>query len=160
MKHQTFNKQKVCLEIVTDISIDCGLIEEIVKQALNEKGIKYSCDMTGEPIWEEEKSDNYNFYKEDEYKISILSTQELPDGWEWQCYKDGSGSLVNVNEKKHYFSYDLQPYANQNGIEFKKTEKDHYDIYWGTFENFRKFAESVVKERILSIHNEAEQERE
>ena len=65
------------------------------------------------------------------------------DGAKWHMYSDGSGALEYNGET--YFSYDKNPYAIQNGIEYQKTLESHYDVFWGSFEQFRESAENYVK---------------
>lgn len=76
----------------------------------------------------------------------ITKVIDIPN-CEWHEYEDGSGALVF--QGIHYFDYDLNPYYARNGIEFRVTDKDHYDIYWGNLENFKKFAESELKKMFL-----------
>lgn len=80
---------------------------------------------------------------EDESLAQDLPTSSLPEGWVWHCYSDGSGSLHSP-EGCHYFSYDLQPYSNSGGIEYRKNEAEDYTVFWGNFDQFKEYAESVV----------------
>ena len=41
----------------------------------------------------------------------------LPDGWEWHCWGDGSGSL-QAPDGRSFFRYDCIPYANSGEIEY------------------------------------------
>ena len=76
----------------------------------------------------------------------------LPSGWHWVDYDDGSGHLQSPAGEK-YFSYDRAPYANQGGIEYKEWAQDWYGPFWGTFSDFKSYAESVVGRKYLhEIH--------
>ena len=67
----------------------------------------------------------------------ILSKAE----WFWEQYPDGSGHLDNKTSKAFYFSYDKQTYASQGGIEYVQPKGKGWSVYWGSFDNFKKFAE-------------------
>ena len=70
----------------------------------------------------------------DGYRIERLS-----NGWYWHQYYDGSGSL-HIDEKTSYFSYDKQPYASQDGIEYVDLG-GHWTVFWGTFSEFKRYME-------------------
>lgn len=45
--------------------------------------------------------------------IKMPATQ-LPNGWTWYCWADGSGALYSPNEEKSYFGYDMQTKEYKN----------------------------------------------
>lgn len=136
---------KVSIEIEVHDDTSYEEIEKIVGNALNEHGIDCTYDTTAMPIFE--KEENYDFYEEREHQKKVTPVADLP-GWEWQEYDDGSGALVNTSTEKDYYSYDLNPYAVQHGIEYQKEEDDHHDIFWGSFQAFKAFAEKQIKENM------------
>lgn len=81
---------------------------------------------------------------EDEKGVMLPATL-LPEGWAWKKFKDGSGSLLSPDGQS-FFSYDMQPYATQGGIEYKEAEE--WNVFWGTFEEFAKFAEEKMLAKI------------
>ena len=76
------------------------------------------------------------------------SASTLPSGWRWVDYDDGSGYLQSPTEER-YFSYDRAPYASQGGIEYRERAQDWYGPFWGTFSDFKCYAESVVSKKYL-----------
>lgn len=100
--------------------------------------------------------------EEDRYADSGHSwaeqAQTLPTGWVWERYDDGSGHLRSP-ECQRYFSYDTQPYPH--GIEYRRTDKDLWGPHWGSFEEFREFAEKDIRaelERDQLRESQVEQE--
>lgn len=77
-------------------------------------------------------------------ECKIVPTGSLPDSWFWCQYDDGSGSLRSPNGK-HLYGYDLSPYHAVGGIEYQKNIHSGWDIFWGTFDEFKKYAEERVK---------------
>lgn len=78
-------------------------------------------------------------------------TLKLPEGWVWKDWADGSGHLESP-DGQCFFSYDCSvcnlPY-NSEGIEYKRTAADHYELYTGTLSEFKNHAESIVNNRFL-----------
>lgn len=64
------------------------------------------------------------------------------DGWCWEDY-DGSGSLKSLDGKS-YFAYDLAPYSSAGGIEYKADENSLWDVYWGTFDDYKIYSELSI----------------
>lgn len=82
-----------------------------------------------------------------------LQNETLPKGWEWEQYEDGSGHLKSP-EGKTYFSYDWTT------GEYKITDDKPYESFLkeninsrgysiGSFSDFKKMAESYIKENVL-----------
>lgn len=74
----------------------------------------------------------------------IVQTERLPAGWCWHEYDDLSGSLHGPHGED-CFSYDCKPYF-PDGVEYKVTHSSGWSIFWGTFPEFKRFAEAVVEE--------------
>ena len=70
----------------------------------------------------------------------------LKSEWFWEQYPDGSGSLEHKTPKGYtsYFMYDKQPYGSQGGIEFRLSKDKDWNVFFGSFEDFKKFAEEQV----------------
>lgn len=82
----------------------------------------------------------------------------LPEGYKWNHYEDGSGSITGPDGRR-YFAYDCQPYANAAGIEYQMTDTSAWSVFWDGFSAFKKFAEEELrrqgrKELMESICNE------
>lgn len=74
------------------------------------------------------------------------AAKNLPEGWMWVDYADGSGHLESPTGKS-YFSYDLHTsYTAMGAIEYQKSRdiQNDYDAFWGTFEEFKVYAEEVI----------------
>ena len=86
----------------------------------------------------------------DEDACKMTPAKALPNRWVWRDWKDGSGSL-QAPDGTHYFQYDLSPYYAQNGIEYKETNRinDHWEIFWGSLSQFKKYAESEAHKKYL-----------
>jgi hypothetical protein len=76
----------------------------------------------------------------------MISASDLPEGWMWNDYDDGSGSLRSPDGHS-YYSYDLQtqeyrsPYGNNEWISMK----DFYDVP-KSLDEFKSDAEKDLKE--------------
>lgn len=81
------------------------------------------------------------FESDNEYKLTIKQAKNLPNGWTWYHYEDGSGSLRSPDEKEHYFSYD------KTTNEYKKTKDSHWEYEMPS--NFEEVAEAWVSQNIL-----------
>lgn len=80
----------------------------------------------------------------------VLTTQ-LPEGWYWKEYEDGSGSL-NSPDGKDYFSYDrqTQEYIDPTTGHWRVMENYPYKT---PFSDFKIFAESWISKNILVKEN-------
>ena len=82
----------------------------------------------------------YDFF---EKPPEITPSANLPDGWVWVDYWDGSGSL-NSPDGKHYFSYDLHT------GEYHQCDNEEWR-YWGLpmfLAMFKDFAEKEMLKRL------------
>lgn len=80
--------------------------------------------------------------------LATVPAGMLPDGWVWNHWKDGSGSLVSPYGKR-YFSYDLTPYAKTGGIEYRKEPSSAWSVFYGSFHAFVQNAEQVIQRDVL-----------
>ena len=85
--------------------------------------------------------------------IIKVTNSKLSSKWTWQCFEDGSGSLeYNPGEEKDidsYFQYDMYSYINEDGIEYKITKNEQWSVFWGNFEEFKKFAEEWIVNNVV-----------
>lgn len=79
-------------------------------------------------------------------------TSNLPDGWSWNDYDDGSGSLKSPNGRS-YYHYDLQtqeyrlPCGNNEWTAMKDLSENPKSL-----NEFKIFAENDLKEKVLLNH--------
>lgn len=95
-----------------------------------------------EPMQKEEYQDLDEFLDDGK----IVPANQLPVGWQWEMYNDGSGSLHGPNSERFY-SYDLAPYATSGLIEYNATGKG-YDTFEGSLDDFRNWAEQQVQAQL------------
>ena len=98
----------------------------------------------------------------------IRPASNLPDGWKWRCYDDGSGSLFyggnqpKVGALKTQIAYDLAPYANVGWVEVEIRDGGRKPSNWSInqdgFKAFQEWAEQYVK-RLLEAESAASAER-
>ena len=87
-------------------------------------------------------------YEECKPQPFLSPAKTLPEGWRWCAYPDEACGSLKSPDGKTYFSYDLAPYADQGGIEYKKDEKSAWDIHWGSLSGFKEYAESNIKRKL------------
>ncbi len=51
--------------------------------------------------------ENADFFSDEGFEENLTPASDLPDGWTWNDYDDGSGSLKSPSGHR-YYSYDLQ----------------------------------------------------
>lgn len=95
-----------------------------------------------EPMQKEEYQDLDEFLDDGK----IVPANQLPVGWQWEMYNDGSGSLHGPSSERLY-SYDLAPYATSGLIEYNATGKG-YDTFEGSLDDFRNWAEQQVQAQL------------
>lgn len=81
---------------------------------------------------------------------TINQAESLPSGWFWKEWNDGSGHLENANHES-FFSYDQGPYYAAGGVKFCEQSYQKYsnwDVFWGSFRDFKAWAESQIKKQI------------
>lgn len=112
--------------------------------ALKQYPILQECE--GLVKYEEELDDvTYDFFEE---SPETTPATNLPDGWVWVDYWDGSGSLHSPNDKQ-YFSYDLQT------CEYDRYNNGKWN-YWEPpmfLPIFKDFAEKEILKLLCELHN-------
>jgi hypothetical protein len=82
----------------------------------------------------------------------LTSASDLPKGWSWNDYDDGSGSLKSPNGRS-YYSYDLQtqeyklPYGKNEWTDMKDRSENPKSL-----NEFKSFAENDLKEKAQLSH--------
>ena len=86
----------------------------------------------------------------DEYKEK--QAENLPKGWKWGIYNDGSGSLISPT-KNEYFCFDWQTreYQLTPNADYEKVLL--YDLSGNkqTFDTFKRYAERYAKENLILL---------
>lgn len=72
----------------------------------------------------------------------------LSEGWKWLLWDDGSGYLIKPDGEK-FFEYDLCTVPGS--VEYKETSNHQWSSFNGTFEEFKRSAESMIQKRYLSL---------
>ncbi len=91
--------------------------------------------------------------EEKEEVAVVMAADNLPKGWQWIQYNDGSGHLESP-DRNSYFSYDkYTSYTSMNGIEYRMPPSYEYDVFYGSFEEFKAYAETTINKEFYSIEN-------
>ena len=98
----------------------------------------------------ENAKETYNNQKPCEVynRPSHVPSSLLPEGWNWVQWNDGSGYLCNPNEEI-YFEYDLCTIPG--GVEYKESSEYQWNSFDGDFNEYKKFAETIVLSQYLSM---------
>ncbi len=83
---------------------------------------------------------------DDELRTEFRQADILPKGYIWVMWTDGSGFLKCPDGSSRY-EYDMSPYFMEGGIEYVVPETNAWNVFWGSFEAFKTFAE----EKVLSM---------
>ena len=97
---------------------------------------------------------------ENEFIPKRIQAENLPKGWIWKMYGDGSGNLESPDGKT-YFDYDLTT------GEYKVTPDKSYDFFMvenyetggysiGGFDKFKEYAEDYINKNILNKKEKGE----
>lgn len=73
--------------------------------------------------------------------------KNLSAGWEWIDYDDGSGCLKSPSGESFY-SYDLFPYHNTGGIEYKAWDGAPWRVVYGSLDDFKQSAEIILRQQL------------
>jgi|GEM_PF-721510 len=87
--------------------------------------------------------------------LKVYPAKDMPEGWEWHCYEDGSGSLKSPDGKR-YVQYDLSTSQYENA----KDEWFFFDGYPDNTESFDEFQQRIesmalseLTERLLEMNS-------
>lgn len=145
-------------KIIPEIS-NIELLSFFDKSIITNEVIEY-CWNEGGDLERNENSNNNSMngiqQEFNEFGIKEIQADNLPKGWVWQQYDDGSGHLKSP-EGANYFSYDWTT------GEYKiKREDKHYDFFLdenystggysiGSFSEFKSYAENWINNNVLKI---------
>lgn len=88
-----------------------------------------------------------------DFEHRLCACESLSAGWVWKQYYDGSGSLVSP-EGQDSFQYDLTTY--RDGVEWRRDINHSWDVFWGSFDEFKEYAESIVRgDLVYKLKNKA-----
>ena len=85
-----------------------------------------------------------------EFNFVFKPAANLPVGWLWKEYIDGSGHLespIGVS----FYSYDLQPYSLSGGIEYQNLPNTDFEVFKGSFKEFKAYAEAIIGKELCCI---------
>lgn len=83
-------------------------------------------------------------------KARIRPARNLPEGWHWCEWSDGSGRLMAPTGES-YYSYDTEPYGNAGGIEYRASAREEWMIFAGSLEAFQAFAERRTQTALQTL---------
>lgn len=93
--------------------------------------------------------ENSDFLLDENFEENLIPASDLPQGWVWREYDDGSGSLRSPDGHS-YYSYDLQ--TQEYRLPFGSREwtgmKD-FDNEPKTLQDFKIYAEDDIKEKAI-----------
>ena len=96
--------------------------------------------------WEENSLSFDDLFSEEDFEEKLIPAAELPEGWTWNEFDDGSGSLKSPSGYR-YYSYDLQtqeyklPYGRNDW-----TSMRDFDEAPKSLDEFKSYAEKHLKE--------------
>lgn len=70
-------------------------------------------------------------YEDNELSAILQPAENLPEGFFWRIWDDGSGHLLYPDGTES-FAFDLAPYCLSGGVEFAQNSKDReWNVFWG-----------------------------
>ena len=100
-------------------------------------------------IEEPDLEKNVDFFSDEGFEENLIPASSLPDGWTWNDYDDGSGSLKSPSGHR-YYSYDLQmqEYTLPYGRREWTGMRDFYDAP-KSLNEFKSYVESDLKAKAV-----------
>lgn len=87
-------------------------------------------------------------YEDNELSAILQPAENLPEGFFWRIWDDGSGHLLYLDGTES-FAFDLAPYCLSGGVEFAQNSKDReWNVFWGAKNEFMEFAEWETAETL------------
>lgn len=80
---------------------------------------------------------------DDELRAEFRQADTLPKGYTWVMWTDGSGFL-NCPDSSTQYEYDMSRYFMEGGLEYIEPETSAWNIFWGSLEAFKAFAEQKI----------------
>lgn len=99
--------------------------------------------------WEENSLGFDDLFSEEDFEENLTPASNLPDGWTWNDYDDGSGSLKSPSGHR-YYSYDLQnqEYTLPYGRREWTGMRDFYDAP-KSLNEFKSYVENDLKAKAV-----------
>ncbi len=93
--------------------------------------------------------ENADFFSDEGFEENLIPASDLPDGWVWREYDDGSGSLKSPSGYS-YYSYDLQ--TQEYRLPYGRREwtgmRDFYDAP-KSLNEFKSYVENDLKSKAV-----------
>lgn len=93
--------------------------------------------------------ENADFFSDEGFEENLTPASDLPDGWTWNDYDDGSGSLKSPSGHR-YYSYDLQ--TQEYTLPYGRREwtgmRDFYDAP-KSLNEFKSYVENDLKAKAV-----------
>ncbi len=93
--------------------------------------------------------ENADFFSDEGFEENLTPASDLPDGWTWNDYDDGSGSLKSPSGHR-YYSYDMltQEYRLPYGRREWTGMRDFYDAP-KSLNEFKSYVENDLKAKVV-----------
>jgi len=93
--------------------------------------------------------ENVDFFLDEGFEENLIPASDLPDGWTWNDYDDGSGSLKSPSGHR-YYSYDMQnqEYTLPYGRREWTVMRDFYDAP-KSLNEFKSYVENDLKAKAV-----------
>lgn len=141
------------LEKKTDLSSGLAYTQIDEKQAHHYRNYEVeAAKLSSEGVHEIEMTDleeNADFFSDEGFEENLTPASDLPDGWTWNDYEDGSGSLKSPSGHR-YYSYDMQ--TQEYTLPYGRREwtgmRDFYDAP-KSLNEFKSYVESDLKAKAV-----------
>lgn len=93
--------------------------------------------------------ENADFFSDEGFEENLTPASDLPDGWTWNDYDDGSGTLKSPSGHR-YYSYDMltQEYTLPYGRREWTGMRDFYDVP-KSLNEFKSYVENDLKAKVV-----------
>lgn len=141
------------LQVKTDLSSGLTYTQIDEKQAHHYRNYEVeAAKISLEGIHQIEMTDleeNADFFSDEGFEENLTPASDLPDGWTWNDYDDGSGSLKSPGGNS-YYSYDLQ--TQEYRLPYGRREwtgmRDFYDAP-KSLNEFKSYVENDLKAKAV-----------
>lgn len=141
------------LEKKTDLSSGLTYTQIDEKQAQHYRNYEVkAAKLSSEGVHEIDMTDleeNADFFLDEVFEENLTPASDLPDGWAWNDYDDGSGSLKSPSGHR-YYSYDMQ--TQEYTLPYVRREwtgmRDFYDAPKSLYE-FKSYVENDIKAKAV-----------
>ncbi|WP_312901657.1 hypothetical protein [Chryseobacterium taichungense] len=141
------------LEKKTDLSSGLTYTQIDEKQAHHYRNYEVeAAKLSSEGVHQIEMTDleeNADFFSDEGFEENLIPASSLPDGWTWNDYDDGSGSLKSPSGHR-YYSYDLQ--TQEYTLPYGRREwtgmRDFYDAP-KSLNEFKSYVENDLKAKAV-----------